>query len=36
LKEKLSPGEQKEYRKVLTTEAVAAFVPAGGSDVLEA
>jgi len=36
LKEKLSPGEQKEYRKVLTTEAVAAFVPAGGSDILEA
>ncbi len=36
LKEKLSSGEQKEYRKVLTTEAVAAFVPAGGSDILEA
>jgi len=36
LREKLSPDEQREYKKILTTEAVAAFVPAGGSDIMEA
>jgi predicted ribosome quality control (RQC) complex YloA/Tae2 family protein len=36
LKEKLSPDEQREFKKILTTEAVAAFVPAGGSDIVEA
>lgn len=35
IKEKLSPDEQREYKKILTTEAVAAFVPPGGSDIVE-
>ncbi|MEM2124310.1 MAG: ribosome rescue protein RqcH [Methanolinea sp.] len=35
LREKLSPTEQRDYRKVLTEEAVAAFVPPGGSDLVE-
>ncbi len=35
LKDKLPPDEQKSYKSILNTEAVAAFVPPGGSDILE-
>ncbi|MCU0633179.1 MAG: NFACT family protein [Methanolinea sp.] len=35
LKEKIPPEEQRGMKSVLNTDAVAAFVPPGGSDVLE-
>ncbi|MBP7120219.1 MAG: ribosome rescue protein RqcH [Methanolinea sp.] len=35
LKDRLPPDEQKGYRGILNTEAVAAFVPPGGSDIME-
>lgn len=35
LKEKIPPDEQRNYRSILNTEAVAAFVPPGGSDIME-
>ena len=35
LKERLPPEEQRGSRGILNTEAVAAFVPPGGSDILE-
>ncbi|MCU0629812.1 MAG: NFACT family protein [Methanoregulaceae archaeon] len=35
LREKIPDGEWKAYKAVLNTEAVAAFVPPGGSDIVE-
>ncbi len=35
LRERLTPEEERGLRSVLNTEAVAAFVPAGGSDIAE-